>query len=99
MSETSENETAELQCVLNARRLYSSCVNEAQIEIDGVGPVLSLVQTFGGWPILEGESWNPQTFNLSNLLLSLRQYNHNFIYRINTDVDQVNSSLPDIVVC
>ncbi len=96
---TPANETDELQCVMNARSLYSSCVDEEKIEAEGNDPVLSLITTeFGGWPILEGSSWNESTFNLSNLLLKLRQYNYNIIFRINTDVDEENSTLPDIEV-
>lgn len=99
LSETPANASEELHCVNNARALYSSCVDEAKIDEDGVEPVLSLIETeFGGWPILQGSSWNNATFNFSRLLLKLRQYNYNIIYRINTDVDEKNSSLPDIVV-
>ncbi|UJR10830.1 hypothetical protein I4U23_015017 [Adineta vaga] len=99
LSTTSNNEADELHCVTNARRLYSSCVDEATIENEGIHPILSLINTeFGGWPILQGESWNNATFNLSKLLLKLRQYNYNFIYRINTDTDEKNSSISDISV-
>jgi hypothetical protein len=99
LSTTPTNETDELKCVMNARLLYDSCVNEEQIETQGIEPVLSLINTdFGGWPILQGSSWNSSMFNLSNLLLKLRQYNYNIIYKINTDTDEKNSSITNIVV-
>jgi hypothetical protein len=99
LSSTSDNETDELKPVINARVLYSSCINEEQIETEGIDPVLTLInKEFGGWPILLGSSWNSSTFNLSNLLLKLRQYNYNIIYRINTDTDEKNSSITDTVV-
>lgn len=99
LSTTPENATDELHCVTNARALYSSCVDEEKIDADGTDHILSLINTeFGGWPILQGSSWNNATFNLSNLLLKLRQYNYNIIYRIGTDVDEKNSSLTDIVI-
>jgi hypothetical protein len=57
LSTTPTNETNPLQCVLNARRLYNSCVDDVQIEIYGIQPVLSFIETeFGGWPILQGSS-------------------------------------------
>jgi predicted metalloendopeptidase len=85
--------------VTNARRLYRSCIDEANIEIEGVDPVLSLInKEFGGWPILHGLAWNSSTFDFSNLLLKLRQYNYNIIYKINTETDEKNSSATDIVV-
>jgi len=79
--------------------LYSSCVDETQIDNEGIKPILSIIQNeFGGWPILEGASWNPSTFNISNVLLKLRQYNYVVIYNINTDIDEKNSSLTDVIV-
>jgi predicted metalloendopeptidase len=99
LSTTPANETNPLQCVLNARRLYSSCVDDVKIETDGVQPVLSLLETdFGGWPILQGSSWNNATYNLTNLLLKLRQYNYNAVFRVTTDIDAKNSSSRLIVV-
>ncbi|CAF4027283.1 unnamed protein product, partial [Rotaria sp. Silwood1] len=71
--------------VMNARILYSSCINETNIEKEGIDPVLLLINTqFGGWPILQASSWNSSTFNLINLLLKLHQYNNNFIFSISS---------------
>jgi len=99
LATTPANETNPLECVKNARILYSSCVDDVQIEKDGVQPILSLVDTeFGGWPILQGSSWNGSTYNLSNLLFKLRQYNYNVIFGINTNIDDQNSSSHVIVV-
>ncbi len=72
LSATSANETDELHSVTNARQLYSSCIDEANIETEGIDPILSLINTeFGGWPILQGSSWDSSTFNLSNQILIL----------------------------
>lgn len=96
---SNSNESVELQSVDNARRLYSSCTNETNIDAEGVERILSLIDTdFGGWPILQGESWNESTFDFSNLIFRLRQYNYNILYRVGTDVDEKNSSITDIVV-
>src|SRR5689334_14437927 len=93
------NGTVEPNAVINARRLYNSCINEANIEMDGVEPVLSVVTNeFGGWPILLGDSWNESTFDLPNLLLKLRKYDNEIIYRIDTTTNQENSSVYDIEV-
>jgi len=58
LSSTPTNETEELRCVMNARLLYDTCINETKIETDGIEPVLSLINELGGWPILQGSSWN-----------------------------------------
>jgi hypothetical protein len=87
------NDTTNIQSINNARRLYDSCVNETAIESDGADAILSFINTqFGGWPILQGSSWNNSSFNLSNLLLKLREYNHNIIYSCGTSTDDKNSS-------
>ncbi|CAF2564816.1 unnamed protein product [Rotaria sp. Silwood2] len=99
LSTISTNETDGLQSVINARILYRSCIDEKKIEIEGIDPVLSLINTkFGGWPILQGSSWNSSMFNLTNLLLKLRQYSYNIIFQIYSDVDEKNSSATNILI-
>ena len=62
-------------------------MDEARIEMDGVEPVLSIVNDeFGGWPILQGAAWNESTFNLSDLLLKLRKYDDGIIFSVDTAV-------------
>ncbi|CAF4830699.1 unnamed protein product [Rotaria sp. Silwood1] len=99
LSITPTDEINKLQSVTNARVLYSSCIDETKIEIEGIDPVLSLInKKFGGWPILQGLSWNSSIFNLTNLLLNLRQYSYNMIFQIYSDVDEKNSSATNILV-
>ncbi|CAF0837890.1 unnamed protein product [Adineta steineri] len=88
------NEMTSIQSIKNARILYDSCNNETNIESDGVDAILSLVNDeFGGWPILQGSSWNATSFNFSNLLLKLREYSNNIIYSCGTSTDDRNSSV------
>jgi hypothetical protein len=82
-----------IQSVNNARRLYNSCINEAAIELEGANAVLYFINNeLGGWPILQGSSWNSSSFNLSRLLFKLREYSHNIIYSFGTSIDDRNSS-------
>ena len=84
---------------MSARILYSSCIDEGMIELEGVEPVLSRINTeLGGWPILQGASWDSSTFNLSNLFFKLQQYNHNIVFKINSDTDETTSSVANIFV-
>ncbi|CAF0761494.1 unnamed protein product [Rotaria sordida] len=93
------NDTNEPKAVVNARLLYKSCIDEADIEATGVDPILSLVNTeLGGWPILQGSSWSSSTFDLSNLFLKLRKYAYNIIYRVNTVVSEENSTMYNIEI-
>ncbi|CAF3760157.1 unnamed protein product [Rotaria sp. Silwood1] len=60
---------------MNARRMYASCVDEDGIEAEGIDTILSFVNTeLGGWPILQGSTWNNATFNFSRILLKLNEY-------------------------
>jgi uncharacterized protein YjfI (DUF2170 family) len=93
------NGTVEPKAVTNTRNLYNSCIDEATIETDGVEPILSIIKNeFGGWPILQGASWNVSTFNLSDLLIKLRKYGDGIIYSVVTATSQENSSFYDIEV-
>lgn len=87
------NDTVHIKAVSNARVLYSSCVNESAIESAGADTLLSLVETeLGGWPILHGSSWRETHFNLSRLLIKLREYNSHIIFYSTTTTDDKNSS-------
>lgn len=68
-------------------------MNEVAVESSGVETVLSIIDNeLGGWPILNGLSWNESHYNFSNLLFKLREYNNNIIYNCGTATDDKNSS-------
>ncbi len=93
------NKTVEPKAVTNARRLYASCMDEEAIETEGVDTLLSLIsREFGGWPILQGSTWDKSTFNLSQLWFKLSQYNNFVFYRIETKIDKRNISIHRIRV-
>ncbi|CAF3828395.1 unnamed protein product [Rotaria sp. Silwood1] len=81
-----------LQSVINARRFYETCINETVIESESINVILSIVNDLGGWPILQGSSWNETSFNLTNLLIRLREYGYNMIFGFGTSNDDKNSS-------
>lgn len=97
LSTSRANGTKDINPVLNARQLYESCINETNIEVDGIEPILQIINTeFGGWPILDGPTWNSSNFNLANLLLKLRHYDDGIFFSVNTATNQANSSIYDI---
>ena len=99
LSTSRANGTKDINPVLNARQLYESCINETNIEVDGIEPILQIINTeFGGWPILDGPTWNSSNFNLANLLLKLRHYDDGIFFSVNTATNQANSSIYDIEV-
>lgn len=99
LSQTPSDQTSQLNAVINARKLYRSCTNETAIDTDGTDYILSVIKNeFGGWPILEGPSWNNESFNLIDLIIKLRKYNQNLIFRVVTATDDKNSTSYDIEV-
>ncbi|CAF1353005.1 unnamed protein product [Adineta steineri] len=93
----SSNRTKKSKAITNARRLYSSCIDEGAIETEGVDVIMSMInKELGGWPVLQGSAWNESTFDFDRLMLKLSQYNSYIFYTVNTDVDEKNSSIRSI---
>ncbi len=99
LSSPLSNQTLEINSIINARKLYSSCIDEDAIEREDIHPIISLInKEFGGWPILEGLKWNLSSFDLHRLLIKLCQWNRFLFFSIGTDVDEKNSSSHSIYI-
>jgi hypothetical protein len=99
LSSSPPNGTIEPKAITNARRLYTSCIDENAIETEGVDAILSFINTeLGGWPILQGSTWNESTFDFARLMLKLSQHNNFILYTVKTDIDEKNSSVRSIQV-
>jgi hypothetical protein len=99
LSSSPSNGTIELKAITNARRLYTSCTNEKAIETEGVNVILAFINTeLGGWPVLQGSTWNESTFDFAHLMLKLSQHNNFILYTVKTNIDEKNSSVRSIRV-
>ncbi|CAF1439142.1 unnamed protein product [Adineta steineri] len=97
LSSSPSNRTKESKAITNARRLYSSCIDENTIETEDVDVIMSMVsKDLGGWPVLQGSDWDESTFDFDRLMLKLSQYNNYIFYTVNTGVDETNSSIRNI---
>ncbi|XP_075148601.1 M13 family metallopeptidase neprilysin 4 isoform X2 [Haematobia irritans] len=63
---------------LKARHLYQSCTNIKLLEKRGVQPLLDLVESLGGWPVLD-DNWDGYGFDWLNLTAHLRRYNNDIL--------------------
>lgn len=63
---------------LKARHLYQSCTNIKLLEKRGIQPLLDLVESLGGWPVLN-ENWSGENFDWLNLTAHLRRYNNDIL--------------------
>ncbi|CAF0826080.1 unnamed protein product [Adineta steineri] len=96
-SSPSSNRMKKSKSITNARRLYSSCIDEGTIEMQGVDVIMSVVnKELGGWPVLQGSAWKESTFDFDRLMLKLSQYSSYTFYAVHTDVDEKNSSVRSI---
>lgn len=63
---------------LKAKYLYQSCINTNLLQKRGIKPLLNLIDSLGGWPVLN-PNWNSQTFDWLNLTAQLRRYNNDIL--------------------
>jgi hypothetical protein len=88
------NNSNELKSIVNIHRLYNSCIDENMIRKNSIDIILSLInREFGGWPILQGSTWNDSQWNFSRILFKLSEYNTNVFYSIKTNINNKNSSI------
>ena len=76
------------KAVTNARRLYRSCVDELEIELENSAVMHDLIdEELGGLPSSSNSLWDESTFNLPNTLLKFNQYNYFPFYQVATTID------------
>lgn len=99
LSQPLSDQAAQVKALVNTQNLYRSCINETAIDAEGVNTILSVVDAeFGGWPILQRSPWKNESFDLMRLLLKIRKYNQNLLFRVITATDEKNSTAYDIEV-
>lgn len=58
-----------------ARHLFASCMNDEVLNKRGIEPLLKLLRSLGGWPVLD-DNWNASAFDWIKLAGELRLYNN-----------------------
>lgn len=91
------------------KNMYQSCLNTTRIDSLGEGPLKGVLTVLGGWPVVEGASWDASRFHWLDALIQYRNfgYSHDILldlsvipdFRNNTryiiDLDQTSLGLPD----
>ena len=65
----------------------------ALIESRGEQPLLDLLHQLGGWPVLDGASWNESRFSWVQLMADLRLLNNRVLLNQWISPDDKNSSV------
>ena len=47
----------------SVRKLYSSCMDTNMLDQEGSEVILNIIEEIGGWPVLQGDNWNPDEFD------------------------------------
>jgi len=61
--------------IKNVKWLHQSCLNMTLLDERKEEPLLALLRSLGGWPVLE-DSWDEDKFDLTNQLAQLKLLNH-----------------------
>lgn len=84
------------------KELFALCMNQTQIEENGLKPLIDIHASLGGWPCVEGANWNrDSTYNWRDGTRDLLRtgFGHEQLFSILIDVDMRNSSRKRIMVC
>ena len=68
------------------KSLYQSCMNKEVIEERGVAPLLSVLKAMGGWPVLEGPTWDRDGFKWYEMVYRFRDMGYPVDYLIDFKV-------------
>ena len=68
------------------KSLYQSCMNKEVIEERGVAPLLSVMKAMGGWPVLEGPTWDRDGFKWYEMIYRFRDMGYPVDYLIDFKV-------------
>jgi len=81
MMEAPIDEKTDNKADIQAKKLYKSCVNEAQIEELGLQPLRDRLEEIGGWPVLQGDKWTGEGFNAWDMSAKLLKmgYSNDYI--------------------
>ena len=69
-----------------ARNVYKACMDLDQIEEAGLEPLKQMLREMGGWPVLEGDSWNAEKFNWIDTVYTFRNHGYSTDYLIDFSI-------------
>ncbi|CAL4159546.1 unnamed protein product, partial [Meganyctiphanes norvegica] len=76
------------------KNMYQSCMNLEEINERGVQPLKSVLRFMGGWPVVEGDSWNKDDFDWIKATHTNRKlgYSVSYLFDFSIDIDLGNNS-------
>lgn len=77
----------------SVKNLFASCMNETSIEAMGGKPLLDLLDTLGGWPVIKGSKWSEKDSDWVEIMAKLRLFNNDILVGEWVGPDTKNSSV------
>lgn len=77
---------------IKAKNLFESCMNYDLIEKRGIEPLKVLLDSLGGWPLLD-PNWDEKKFDWLELVANLRRYNNDILIVEYVSADIQNSNM------
>ena len=78
---------------------FSTLDLTALIDQNGAQPLLDLLQHLGGWPVIDGDSWDEESWDVVEVLAKNRmEIDYNFLFSHNVKLDISNSGRYTITV-
>ncbi|XP_069163087.1 neprilysin-2 isoform X2 [Procambarus clarkii] len=76
------------------KALYKACMDKDRIKERGLNPLKDILREMGGWPVLEGDSWNASSFQwYTNIYINRRLgYSLDYIFDFSVTTNIRNSS-------
>ncbi|KAJ9599169.1 hypothetical protein L9F63_010346 [Diploptera punctata] len=83
-----------------AKNLFQACMNKTHIESRGLAPLKQILEELGGWPVLEGDSWDAAKYDWRQSVYNFRKtgYSVDYFMDFSVSTDAKNSSYHVIVV-
>ncbi|XP_046397833.1 neprilysin-2-like isoform X2 [Ischnura elegans] len=88
----------DLRAFRMAKDLYRACMNKTLIEERGLEPLKNVLKNLGGWPVLEGDSWDEGSFTWLQSVYKFRKngYSVDYFLDFSVTIDLKNSSFRTI---
>ena len=98
---TTTNETTTTPAIETMKNMYRSCMNLTAIEKLGITSLRNALDELGGWPVVQGSSWNESTFDWINVTRKIRKigFKPEMFVTFKVIADVMNNTRNMIFVC
>lgn len=84
-----------LKIVLNTRKpQIQACMDQEMLEQRGIQPLVNILETYGGWPVVRGDAWQSNNWNWMeiNQKISNDGLEDALLFSMSVTPDQKNST-------